>query len=226
MGSGGRWLGAAAGVGVVVGLYLGLVAAPRDAVQGEVSRILYLHVPSVLTAYLAIAVVFVCSIGYLKTRSPGWDAVARSSAELGVMFTGITILSGAIWGKPTWGAWWTWDARLTSVAILFVIYVGYLMLRGFAEDEASGARYAAVLGIIGALDIPVIHMAVIWWRTLHQPATLLGPGPSKMAPEMRMIVLANVGILWLLYGYLLAVRVRLEGVRRATLELKRRRGRR
>ncbi|HYB72617.1 MAG TPA: cytochrome c biogenesis protein CcsA [Candidatus Sulfotelmatobacter sp.] len=221
-----RWLGAAAGVGVLAALYLGLVAAPRDAVQGEVSRILYLHVPSVLTAYLAFAVVFVFSIAYLKTRSFRWDAVARSSAELGVIFTGITIVSGSIWGKPTWGAWWTWDARLTSVSILFVIYVGYLMLRGFADDEASGARYAAVLGIIGALDIPVIHMAVVWWRTLHQPATLLGAGPSKMAPEMKAIVLANIAIMWLLYAYLLAVRVRLEGVRRAVLEMKLQRGRR
>lgn len=218
-----RWVGAAAGVGALVAVYLGLAAAPRDAVQGEVSRILYLHVPAVLTAYLAFALVFVFSIAYLRTRSPRWDAVARSSAELGVIFTGITILTGSIWGKPTWGAWWTWDARLTSVAILFVIYVGYLMLRGFAEDEASGARYAAVLGIIGALDIPVIHMAVVWWRTLHQPASLLGAGPSRMAPEMRNIVLANVAIMWLLFGYLLSVRVRLEGLRRAVLDLKLRR---
>ncbi len=218
-----RWLGAAAGVGVLVALYLGLVAAPRDAVQGEVSRILYLHVPSVLTAYLAFAVVFVFSIAYLKTRSFRWDAVARSSAELGVLFTGITIVSGAIWGKPTWGAWWTWDARLTSVAILFVIYVGYLMLRGFAEDDATGARYAAVLGIIGFLDVPVIHMSVEWWRTLHQPATILRPGPSKMALEMLAPLLVNVAAVALLYAYLLAVRVRLEGVRRAALDLKLRR---
>ncbi len=223
--TGERWLGAAAAVGVLVGLYLALVAAPPDAVQGQVARIMYLHVPAVLTAYLSFAVVFVFSIAYLKTRAPRWDAVARSSAELGVIFTGITILSGAIWGKPTWGAWWTWDARLTSVAILFVIYVGYLMLRGFADDEASGARYAAVLGIIGALDIPVIHMAVVWWRTLHQPATLLGAGPSKMAPEMRAILLTNLGIMWLVYAYLLMLRVRLETVRRAVLELRLRRGR-
>ena len=218
-----RLLGAAAGVGVLVGLYLGLVAAPPDAVQGEVQRIMYLHVPSVLTAYLAFAVVFVFSIVYLKTRSPRWDAVARSSAELGVVFTGITIVTGAIWGKPTWGAWWTWDARITTVSILFVIYVGYLMLRGFAEDEASGARYAAVLGIIGFLDVPVIHMSVEWWRTLHQPATLLRPGPPKMAPEMLGVLLVNVAAVCLLYAYLLAVRVRLEGVRRAALDLKLRR---
>jgi heme exporter protein C len=215
-----RWLGAAAGVGVLAGLYLALVAAPRDAVQGEVSRILYLHVPCVLTAYLAIAVVFVCSIAYLKTRSFRWDALARSSAELGVIFTGLTIATGAIWGKPTWGAWWTWDARLTSVSILFVIYVGYLMLRSFAEDQAQGARYAAVLGIIGALDVPVIHFSVDWWRTLHQPATILRPGPPKMAPEMLAVLLANVAVMCLVYAYLLAVRVRLEGARRAGLDLK------
>ena len=103
--SGQRWLGAAAGVGVLAGLYLALVVAPRDAVQGEVQRIMYLHVPSVLTAYLAFAVVFIGSIAYLKTRAARWDAMARSSAELGVIFTGLTIVTGAIWGKPTWGAW-------------------------------------------------------------------------------------------------------------------------
>ena len=215
-----RWLGVAAGVGVPAGLYLALVAAPRDAVQGEVQRIMYLHVPSVLTAYLAFSVVFVCSIGYLTTRSPRWDAMARSSAELGVIFTGLTIVTGAIWGKPTWGAWWTWDARLTTTAVLFVIYVGYLMLRAFAEDEAQGARYAAVLGILGFLDVPVIHMSVEWWRTLHQPATILRPGPPKMAREMLAVLLVNIVAMGILYAYLLLLRVRLEGVRRAGLAWK------
>jgi len=218
-----RWLGAAAGAGILIGLYLALVVAPRDAVQGEVQRIMYLHVPSVLTAYLAFTVVFICSIAYLKTRSPRWDAVARSSGELGVLFTGLTLVTGSIWGKPTWGAWWTWDARITSAAILFVIYAGYLMLRGFAEDDAQGARYAAVLGIIGFLDIPVIHLSVDWWRTLHQPATVLRPGPPKMAWEMLRVWLFNVVAFWVLYAYLLAVRVRLEGIRRAALDLKLRR---
>ena len=218
-----RWLGAAAGVGVLAGVYLALVVAPPDAVQGQVYRILYLHVPSVLTAYLAIGVVFVCSIGYLKTRSLRWDAVARASAELGVLFIGLTLVTGSIWGKPTWGAWWTWDARITTTAILFVIYVGYLMLRAFADDEVTGARYAAVLGIIGTLDIPVIHMSVYWWRTLHQPATVLRPGRPAMAWEMLVVWAVNIAALWLVYAYLLAVRVRLEGVRRAALDLRLRR---
>ena len=218
-----RWLGAAAGVGLLAGLYLALVAAPRDAVQGEVQRIMYLHVPSVLTAYLAIGVVFVGSIAYLKSRALRWDAVACSSAELGVIFTGLTIATGSIWGKPTWGVWWTWDARLTTTAILFVIFVGYLMLRGFAEDEATGARYAAVLGIIGALDLPVIHLSVQWWRTLHQPATILRAGPPKLAPEMLAVLLVNIAAMALLYAYLLAVRVRVEDGRRAALDLKLRR---
>lgn len=220
-----RWLGGAAGVGVLAGLYLALVAAPRDAVQGQVYRILYLHVPSVLTAYLAVAVVFVCSIAYLKTRSPRWDAVARSSAELSVIFIGLTTATGAIWGKPTWGVWWTWDARITSFSIFFVIYVGYLMLRAFAEDEAQGARYAAVLGIIGALDVPVIHFSVNWWRTLHQPATILRAGPAPMDPGMKRIVYFNIAAMIIVYAYLLMVRVRLEGARRAALDLKLQRGR-
>jgi len=218
-----RWLGAAAGVGLLAGLYLALVAAPRDAVQGEVQRIMYLHVPSVLTAYLAFGVVFVGSIAYLKSRALRWDGVARSSAELGVIFTGLTIATGSIWGKPTWGVWWTWDARLTTTAILFVIFVGYLMVRGFAEDEATGARYAAVLGIVGALDIPVIHLSVQWWRTLHQPATILRAGPAPMDRGMRWILYFNIAAMIVVYAYLLAVRVRVEDGRRAALDLKLRR---
>ena len=160
-------LGAAAGVVLAVGLYLGLVAAPADAVMGEVQRIMYLHVPSILTAYVAFFIVFAASVLYLWKRDLRFDAVAVSSAEIGVLFTGITLATGSIWGKSTWGVWWTWDARLTLTAILFTIYVGYLMLRSFAEDLQAGARYGVVLAILGFLDILLNHFAVYWWWTLH-----------------------------------------------------------
>lgn len=221
-----RAFGVAAGLLLVVGLYLGLVMVPPDAVQGDVQRIMYLHVPSIVTAYLAFSVVFCSSILYLWKRDLRFDAVAISSAEIGVIFTGITLATGTIWGKPTWGVWWTWDARLTLTAILFTIYVGYLMLRSFAEDPQAGARYGAVLAIIGFLDIPLNHFAVYWWRTLHQPSSILRAGGPSVAPAMLVPLAVNFVGLVLLYSYLLLERVRLERIRHRSAELRLKRGRR
>lgn len=204
-----RLLGWLSALGLTLGLLLGFGYAPREVTQGNVQRIMYLHVPSVLTAYLAFAVVFVASLGFLFSLRKGWDRLAWASAELGVLFTGLTLVSGAIWGKPTWGTWWTWDARLTTTAILFVIYVGYLLLRGMVDDRERGARYAAVLGIIGFLNIPVVHFSVKWWRTLHQPSTLLGPGPAPISPPILAALLVNLGAFLLLYSYFLAKRLAL-----------------
>ena len=218
--------GIAASVALATGLYLGLVVVPPDAVQGEVQRIMYLHVPSIVTAYLAFTVVFFASILYLWKRDLRFDAVAVSSAEIGVLFTGITLATGSIWGKPTWGVWWTWDARLTLTAILFTIYVGYLMLRAFAEDPQAGARYGAVLAILGFLDIPLNHFAVQWWRTLHQPSSILRPAGSSVAPVMLVpLAISFVGLV-LLYTYLLLERVRLERIRHRAAEARLKRGRR
>jgi heme exporter protein C len=222
----GRVLGWAAGACVAVGLYLGLVVAPPDTVQGEVQRIMYLHVPSILTAYLAFTVTFVCSILYLWRRDPRADAVAVSSAEVGVLFTGVTLATGSIWGKSTWGVWWTWDARLTLTAILFTIYVGYLMLRAFAEEPQAAARYGAVLAILGFLDIPLNHLAVQWWRTLHQPSSLLRPGGPSVDAALLVPLLVNLAGMVLVYGYFLNRRIQLERARQRTLALRLTRGRR
>jgi heme exporter protein C len=143
-----------------------------------------------------------------------------------VVFTGITLATGSIWGKPTWGVWWTWDARLTLTAILFTIYVGYLMLRSFAEDPQAGARYGAVLAIIGFLDIPLNHFAVYWWRTLHQPSSLLRAGGPSVARAMLVPLLVNMLGLMLLYIYFLVRRVQLERVRHRIIEVRLKRGRR
>ena len=221
-----RVFGVAASMALAAGLYLGLVVVPPDAVQGEVQRIMYLHVPSIVTAYLAFTVVFFASILYLWKRDLRFDAVAVSSAEIGVLFTGITLATGSIWGKSTWGVWWTWDARLTLTAILFTIYVGYLMLRAFAEDPQAGARYGAVLAILGFLDIPLNHFAVQWWRTLHQPSSILRPAGSSVAPVMLVpLAISFVGLV-LLYTYLLLERVRLERIRHRAAEARLKRGRR
>lgn len=205
-----RALGILAVIGLLVGLYAGFVYAPPDAVQGEVQRIMYLHVPLILVSYLAFFVVFVTSILYLARRRERHDAIAHSSAEIGVLFTALAIAAGSIWGRPTWGTWWTWDARLTTTTILLLIFIGYLMLRALVDDPSRGATFSAVLGIIGFLDIPIIHMSVVWWRTLHQPASILRPGPATVAPDMQVALYANLAAFVLLYGYLLTKRLRLE----------------
>jgi heme exporter protein C len=169
---------------------------------------MYVHVPAAWVAYLAFGVVFVASLAYLATRAAVADRIGHASAEAGVVFTGLAIAAGSIWGKPTWGTWWTWDARLTTTAILFVIYLGYLLLRGMVDDHERGARYAAVVGIIGALDIPLVHFSVLWWRTLHQPPSVGRPEASAMDPIILAALLVNVAAFTLLYLYFVTKAVR------------------
>jgi heme exporter protein C len=211
-----RFLGVFALITIALGLYWALIQAPRDALQGNVQRIMYLHLPSILTAYLSFFLVFIGSCLYLWKREKRDDNLAHSAAELGVLFTALTIIEGSIWGKPTWGVWWTWDARLTLTAILLLIYSGYLMLRSLIDDEDRAALSAAILGIIGFLDIPLIHMSVYWWRTLHQPPSILRPDKlpwENVHPAMLTALAINfVGFL-LLYFYLLSLRLRLGEVR-------------
>jgi len=205
-------LGAVALILILVGLYWGLIHAPPDAYQGDVQRIMYLHIPSILTAYLSFFLVFVGSCLYLWKKERRDDILAYSAAELGVLFTALTIIEGSIWGKPTWGVWWTWDARLTLTAVLLLIFAGYLMLRSLTEDESRAAASAAVLGIIGFLDIPLIHMSVYWWRTLHQPPSILRPDKApweNIHPAMLAALAINFVAFMLLYFYLLSLRLRL-----------------
>ena len=202
-----RALGWLAVLALIAGLGAAFGYAPREVVQGNVQRIMYLHVPSVLTAYLAFALVFLGSVGYLLTRRAGWDRLALAAAEPGVLFTGITIASGSIWGKPTWGTWWTWDARLTSTAVLFLVYVGYLLLRGMVDEPDRRARAAAVVGILGTANIPIVHFSVKWWRALHQPSTILGPEPSPIAASIAATLFLNWIAFTLLFAFLLAERM-------------------
>jgi heme exporter protein C len=200
-------LGWLAVLGVAAGLVAGFGYAPREEIQGNVQRIMYLHVPSVLTAYLAFGLVLLGSAAYLATRRAGWDRLAASAAEIGVVFTAVTIVSGSIWGRPTWGVWWTWDARLTSTAVLLLVYVGYLLLRAMVDEPEARARYAAVVGIVGAANIPIVHFSVYWWRALHQPAAMLGPGSAPMPGWMKVVVLVNWVAFTLLFAYFLARRL-------------------
>jgi len=202
-----RALGWLAVLALIAGLGAAFGYAPREAVQGNVQRIMYLHLPAVFTAYVAFGLVFLGSIGYLLTRRPGWDRLALAAAEPGVLFTGITIASGSIWAKPTWGTWWTWDARLTSTAVLFLVYVGYLLLRGMVDEPDRRARAAAVVGILGAANIPIVHFSVTWWRALHQPPTMLGPGSAPMPLWMWMVVVINFLAFTLVLAYFLTRRM-------------------
>jgi len=221
-----RLFGGLAGLVLAAGLFLAFFVVPPDAVQGEVQRIMYLHLPAVAAAYFAFVVTLVASLVYLWKRDLRADAVALSSAEIGVVFTAIVLASGSVWGKSTWGVWWTWDARLTLTAIVFTIYVGYLMVRAFAEEPRAAARYGAVLGIVGFLAIPLNHFAVQWWRTLHQPSSILRAGGPSMDSFMLAVVLINVCGMLLLYAYLLLERCRLESMRQRALALRLTRGRR
>lgn len=209
-------LGAATLVFIIAGLYWGLVKAPPDAYQGDSQRIMYLHIPSILTAYLSFFLVFLGSCLYLWKREKRDDNLAHAAAEIGVLFTALTIIEGSIWGRPTWGVWWTWDARLTLTAILLLIFIGYLMLRALVEDESRAASSAAILGIIGFLDIPLIHMSVYWWRTLHQPPSILRPDKvpwENIHPELLTALAINFVAFVLLYFYLLSHRLRLSEIR-------------
>jgi heme exporter protein C len=210
-------LGWLAALGLAAGLVMGFAVAPREVTQGNVQRIMYVHVPAVWVAYLAFTVGFVASIAYLGRRRPGADRLAHAACEVGTVFLGLNIATGAIWGKPTWGTWWTWDARLTSVAVVFVMFLAYLLLRGAIEDRERGARYAAVLGIVAALNIPLVHFSVYWWRTLHQPPSLLKPGASTMPPVILTALLVNFAALALLGAYFVARRARILAVEEEAL---------
>ena len=204
-----RWLGRLAALGVVAALVMAFGVAPRELTQGNVQRIMYVHVPAVWVAYLAFGVVFIASITYLWGRAPSADRLAHAAAEVGAVFLAVNIATGAIWGKPTWGTWWTWDARLTSVSVVFVIFVGYLMVRRMTDDEERAARFAAVVGILGTLNIPLVHFSVYWWRTLHQLPTFMKPGPSPAAGSIRAALFVSFGGLALLGAYFIAKRVHL-----------------
>jgi heme exporter protein C len=215
-------LGTASLLLILIALYGSLVHAPPDALQGNVQRIMYLHIPTILTAYLGFGVVLVASLVFLWKRNLRDDALAHASAEIGVLFTALAIVSGAIWGKPTWGTWWTWDARLTTTAILLFIYVGYLLLRLLVEDRNQGAVYAAVLAIIGCLDIPIIHFSVYWWRTLHQPPSVFRPqAPAIARPMLSVLILSMVAFL-ALYAYLLSLRFQARKLEDRLFDLRRR----
>ena len=204
-----RTLGWLALVGLVAGLVMAFGVAPRELTQGNVQRIMYIHVPAVWVAYLAFLVACGASVAYLLTRRVDADQLAHAVVEVGLVFLGLTIASGSIWGKPTWGTWWTWDARITSVSIVFLIYLGYLLLRQAVDEGERAARYAAVVAVIAAPNIFLVHQSVNWWRTLHQPASLLKAGGATMPVILWGGIVVNFVGFGLLAAYFVARRVSL-----------------
>ncbi len=212
------WLGAASLAASAVALGMALVWAPPDAVQGDVQRVMYVHVPSAWLAYLAFVVVFLASAAWLWTKAPWTDALAVASAEIGVLFTGLALVLGSIWAKPTWGVWWTWEPRLITTAAMFVMYVGYLLTRGLSTDFERRAPRAAVLGIVFVVDVPIVHLSVLWMNSLHQLPTVLraGGGPA-MDDRMLLTLVVSVVAGTLVYAWLLLERTALELARQARI---------
>ena len=181
---------------MLAALYMALVYAPTEKYAGAVQRIFYFHVPLAWVGFLAFLVVFIGSILYLWKRSVIWDSIAWASAEVGVVFTSLVLITGSIWAKAAWGIWWTWDARLTATLVLWFVYVAYLMVRGYAREESQGARLSAVLGIAGFINVPIVALAINLWRTQHPTALIFEGG---LAPTMLATLLVCVVAFTVLY---------------------------
>jgi heme exporter protein C len=181
--------------------------APTDALQGPVQRIFYLHVASAIAAYGCFAVVLVGGIIYLRNENVVADRFARAGALVGVIFTTVTLVMGMLWAKPVWGAFWAWDARLTSTLVLWIVYAGYLLVRRLAEPGRQAARLAAVVGIFGFIDVPIVHFSVTWWRTQHPGPVVLN---DALPPEMLATFLFTVACTLVLAAVMLGIRFRIE----------------
>ena len=189
---------------ILIGLWFGLLSSPTDYQQGETVRIMYVHVPAAWMAMMIYLSMAIMSIFALVWRHPLADILAKCSAPIGAGFTLVALVTGSIWGKPTWGTWGVWDARLTSVFILLLIYLGHIALVRAFEDEYKGARAGAILTLIGAFNLPIIKFSVDWWNTLHQPASVIKLGGPSIHIEMMIpLILMALGFLFFYISFLL-----------------------
>jgi heme exporter protein C len=200
---------ALAGAVVAVALYGAFLYAPTERTMGVIQRIFYFHVSAGMVGLAAFLAVFAGCVAYLVTRDARWDRLAEASAEVGLLFTTIVLITGPIWAKPVWGIWWTWDARLTSTLGLWFIYWAYLLIRAYVARPARRAALSSVVGIIGALDVPIVYFSIRWWRTQH-PAPVIGGGEgSGLAPPMYHAFLAAIAAFLILFVVLGTLRARL-----------------
>jgi heme exporter protein C len=215
-----RGLAVLAALLVLAALVAAFVVAPTEREMGDVQRIFYFHVASAWTAFLAFFVVFIGSVAYLRTRALRWDVVAVSAAEIGIVFTSLTLVSGSIWARSAWGTWWTWEPRLTTTLMLWLIYVSYLLLRGMMEDADRRAAFAAVFGIIGFVDVPIVFFSIRWWRTLHPQ--VVGSEGFNMEATMLPALFLSVIAFTVIFLRLLLLRAGLERSQQEVVELRRR----
>jgi heme exporter protein C len=208
-----------------IGFFLSLMGlvflwVPTDAVLGISQRIFYYHVPLAWVGFLAFSIVFVCSCAYLAKWSKTANILAYSAAETGILFISLALLTGVIWSKAVWGVWWTWAPQQTTTLILWLIYVAYMMIRAYGPSGIQGSKYAAVLGIIGFFDVPLVYMAGKWWRDIH-PEAVIGPlaEDGSLESSMRVTLLLGVVAFTLLFGYLLRIRYTQHNHQELILEL-------
>src|SRR5687768_15248868 len=209
------WLGVA-GIGAVIAAQVySILTSPAEGDMGHLQKIMYVHVPAAWMTFLAFFVVLVFSTRYLWSGRENDDLLAAAAAEVGAVFNGLTLLLGMIWGRPAWGVWWVWDARLTSTLVLFLIFVGYLALRAFVDDAEQRARWSAAVGAIGAVNVPIVYMSVKWWRTLHQPPS----SPATLDPIYTMGLRLNAIALLLVTIYFIRKRYEIARLERAVEHL-------
>jgi heme exporter protein C len=204
--SSGKLFGAILAVLILAQWGAGLFYAPVDALQGQVYRIIFLHVPCAFTAFFSAFILFIYSILALRSKNESHQQVCKATAEVGLIFTALTLITGSIWGKPTWGVWWTWDARLTTTLLLAILYAGYLLLYASLEPGPGRTKACAILGILISADVPVIYQSVNWWRTLHQPQSMLRPGGATMDPAILWTVVSGILIMVLFSIWLIMQR--------------------
>jgi heme exporter protein C len=209
------WLGLIAFMALVAAQAFAILTSPAEGDMGHLQKIMYVHVPAAWMAFISFFVVLVFSVRYLWRRRENDDLIAASAAEVGAVFTGRTLMLGMIWGRPAWGVWWVWDARLTSTLVLFLIFVGYLALRAFVDDPDQRARWSAAVGAIGAINVPIVYMSVKWWRTLHQPPS----SPSTLDPAYTMGLRLNAIALLLVTIYFIRKRYEIARLERAAEHL-------
>ena len=206
------------GIAVLVALaalaYFAFVFAPEDEFQGAMQRIFYIHVPSAWICFVAFGVTFASSIYYLSKRDMKADALAAASAQIDTLFTTVVLVTGMMWGHAIWGVYWTWEPRLTSFLVLWLLYLAYNAVRAYVPDPARRARFSAVIGIIAFLDVPIIYLSVNWWRTLHPQQVIITSGGPHMPAPMVIALLVGLTTFTLVYAYL--VRLRLQVGRMAT----------
>jgi len=212
------WLTPVAFATSVAALYMALRYAPPERFMGNVQRIFYFHVAAAWVGFLAFTIVFIASLAYLRRGADRWDRLGAAAAELGVLFTTITLLMGSLWARAVWGVWWTWDPKLTTTLILWFLYAGYLLVRAAVDDRRQRGRFSAVLGIVGFLNVPIVYMSSVWWTSIHP--VLRDQPAMKLDPAMRAALQVAVLAFTLLFVVLLVQRVRLARLADALRELR------